>query len=92
MSIEITEHLSITRNHSTDDIEVKVMIKDSEFVHKANIKVSDWPDYLYYGNNGRANAEDIKGRNRSTLEYVRLQDWNWVATDKKHPRTYATDY
>ena len=99
MSVNITEHLSITRSYGrpgypddyADTLEVLVMVEGSEFVHKADIKVSDWPDYLYYGYNGRRNAQNKQGRYRSTLEYVRLQDWTWTATDKKHPSTYRTD-
>jgi len=92
MSVNITEHLAINANLDTNDIEVLVMIEGSEFVHKADIKVSDWPDYLYYGLNGRRNAENIQGRYRSTLEYVRLQGWTWTATENRHPSTYGTDY
>ena len=93
MSVIITEHLAINKNHETDDIEVLVMIEGSEFVHKADIKVSDWPDYLWFGYNGKKNAENIQGRYRSTLEYVRLQDWSWTATDgKKKDGAYGTPY
>tara|TARA_B100000131_G_scaffold319862_1_gene366608 strand:- start:63 stop:341 length:279 start_codon:yes stop_codon:yes gene_type:complete len=91
MSVNITEHLAINKNHDTDDIEVLVMVEGSDFVHKTDIKVSDWTDYLYYGYNGKSNAQNKQGRFRSTLEYVRLQDWTWTATDKKHPSTYCTD-
>tara|TARA_E500000331_G_C16856978_1_gene540312 strand:- start:80 stop:346 length:267 start_codon:yes stop_codon:yes gene_type:complete len=88
--MNITEHLAINKNEDTDDIEVLVMIDSSEYVHKTDIKVSDWPDYLWFGYNGR--FTDNKSKYRTTLEFVRLQDWTWTATDKKHPRTYETDY
>ena len=88
--MNITEQLSITRNEGTDDIQVLVMVEGSEFVHKADIKVSDWPDYLWFGYNGR--SQDKKSKYRTTLEYVRLQDWTWTPTDQKHPSTYYTDY
>ena len=88
--MNITEHLSINKNESTDDIEVLVMVEGSEFIHKADIKVSDWPDYLWFGYNGR--SSDKESKYRSTLEFVRLQNWTWTATEKKHPSTYGTDY
>ena len=88
--MNITEHLAINKNEDTDDIEVLVMIDGSEYVHKTDIKVSDWPDYLWFGYNGR--FTDNKSKYRTTLEFVRLQDWTWTATDKKHSRTYETDY
>ena len=92
MIVNIISHLAINKQDNSDDIEVLVMVEGSDYVHKADIKVSDWPDYLYYGYNGRINAKDKQGRFRSTLEYVRLQDWTWVVTDKKHPSTYQVDY
>ena len=90
MSVTITEHLAINKNHETDDIEVLVMVEGSEYVHKTDIKVSDWPDYLWFGYNGR--SPDKQSKFRTTLEFVRVQDWTWTATDKKHPSTYGTDY
>ena len=93
MSVNITEHLAINRNQDTDDIEVLVMVEGSEFVHKTDIKVSDWPDYLWYGYNGRpSEAENKQTKYKTTLEHIKLQDWTWTATDKKHPHTYGTDY
>ena len=50
--MNIIEHLAINKNHDTDDIEVLVMVEGSEYVHKTDIKVSDWTDYLWYGYNG----------------------------------------
>ena len=91
MSINITENLSINRDPETDNIEVLVMVEGSDYVWKTDIKISDWPDYLYYGYNGRANQADTKGRFRSTLEYLKLQNWTWTITDKKHPSTYYID-
>ena len=38
MSVNITEHLAINKNHDTDDIEVLVMVEGSEYVHKTDIK------------------------------------------------------
>ena len=88
--MNITEHLSINKNESTDDIEVLVMVEGSEYVHKTDIKVSDWPDYLWFGYNGR--SQDKQSKYRTTLEFVKVQGWTWTATDKKHPSTYGTDY
>ena len=66
------------------------MVEGSEYVHKTDIKVSDWPDYLWFGYNG--SSRDKQSKYRTTLEFVRIQDWTWTATDMKHPRTYETDY
>ena len=92
MSVNITEHLAINKNHDTDDIEVLVMVEGSEYVHKTDIKVSDWTDYLWYGYNGRPSESENKvSKYKTTLEHIKLQDWTWTATDKKHPSTYLVD-
>jgi len=88
--MNITEHLAINKNEDTDDIEVLVMVEGSEYVHKTDIKVSDWPDYLWFGYNGR--SPDKQSKYRTTLEFVRIQDWTWTATDRKNPRNSGTDY
>ena len=87
----ITENTAINRNYSTDDIEVLVMIEGSEYVHKTDIKVDDWPDYLWYGYNGKRTSEEREGK-PSTVEFLNSQEWSWSITDKKHPTTYDTDY
>ena len=80
--MNIIEHLAINKNHDTDDIEVLVMVEGSEYVHKTDIKVSDWTDYLWYGYNGRPSESENKvSKYKTTLEHIKLQNWTWTATD-----------